>query len=152
MNDAELPPDPAAAANHRGARCRWFVCDPTETAGPEAARWTTATRRFLPEMVPEGIPIDVRAVKADRLVTMLRAKDRAIVFWTLRRDGFAGACERVARVRLSFPRTVQLAATGDLGQEDRIALLELGIQAFLRQPEEMPRVSQLATRHFSGAR
>ena len=149
MSDPEPPPSLAGTADDPAARRRWFVCDATATAGPDRVRWTTAARRFLPEMMPGRIPVDVRAVEADELVTVLRPEDRAIVFWTMCRDRFARACERVGRVRVSFPRTVQLAAAGDLGPEDQVALLELGVEAFLRQPEEMSRVSPLVTRHFS---
>lgn len=121
---------------------RWIVC----AADP---RWLIAVRRFAPELVPRPlVPLVVPAEPA-QVAAALAGQHRAVVLWQADPDSLAAVCSRLVQIAIDFPGILQLAATSELSDGDRIALAEFPCATSVRHPEDLPRLTPMMQGYFA---
>ncbi len=115
-------------------------------------RWLTAVRRFAPDMMPRPLIPSIVPAPTPKARAMLVGIDKAVVLWEVRRESLATCCDCLAAVASSSPQVLQLLAVSGLSDRERLVLSEFPCAAMIRQPEDLPGLSQMIHGYFASTR
>ncbi len=119
----------------------------------QGTRWLTASKRFVPALVPGGTRVIIGAQNRDDFRGAAASGCGTIVLWETDRRQLGDLIRRLTRHASwssdapasngSGSDTVSVVASLELTAAERMALLELGVRAFVGRPEELPRLASL---------
>lgn len=133
MHDAGYDRNPSAC---------WII---SESSG----RWATAVKRFVPELLPpHGIPC-LSAPSTPEVMSLLAIHGPRIILWEIRRDSLVKGCESLMQTAKIAADSLQLVACPGISERQQIALSELPVAAFLRHPEDLPRLKPMIQGYFA---
>ena len=141
----EIPAD-------RGIIRPWIVCDvavQNPAVQRASGRWITAVRRFAPKLMPPPLIPCIVPAEPRKTRAMLAGNEQAVVLWEVRRESLAAACDCLAAVAMTSPQVLQLAAVAGLSDRERLVLSEFGCATMVRQPEDLPGLSQMIRGYFA---
>jgi len=146
----EIPAD-------RGIIRPWIVCDvavqnpavQNPAVQRASGRWITAVRRFAPELMPPPLIPCIVPAEPPKARAMLAGNEQAVALWEVRRESLAAACDCLAAVAMTSPHVLQLAAVAGLSDRERLVLSEFGCATMVRQPEDLPGLSQMIRGYFA---
>lgn len=104
-------------------------------------RWFNASKRFVPTMLPANVRVMLRSVTTEDLIVAASTGLPTIVVWEADRAGLGEWVGRFTRLASTLSPVFPVVATSDLTSSERLALLELGVRAFVARPEELPRLA-----------
>ena len=126
-----------------------------------ADRWVTAAYRFAPLMMPEDqIPLiqSVSIEASQRSMSQWIQQDQpCLLLWHMEPENYVAILDSIMRIAASPSgkdrhHVMQWVASDQFLRGQKSVLAEIGIQAFLRHPEDLPRYGPLVRSHFSSLR
>lgn len=121
---------------------RWTVCE-------SSGRWATAIRRFAPQLVPPPRTHQIVAASHSEAIAVAPLHHHPIILWEVQSDSLAKACDWLTQTARNSPQSLQLVACAGISDRQRIALAELPVAAFVRHPEDLPRLRWLLLAYFA---
>lgn len=113
-------------------------------------RWPRAMRRFMPGLVPPICSVQLQQCPPSDAGDLLAGRSRAIVLWDVIPTELGHYCDLIAKTAVASPSALQLAAVTSLSPAEQAALSELGVDAMVRHPEDLPKLGRLIHVYFAG--
>ncbi|QDT08058.1 hypothetical protein K227x_64880 [Rubripirellula lacrimiformis] len=120
----------------------WLVCE-------SGSRWLTASRRFVPAMMPPPLSASIIPVMPDRITAAISGHRQAVIVWSIQSDDLVDRVDRIRAVSIASPHVLQIAAVTDLSAPQRTVLSELRVSVMMRHVEELPRWQRLIQGYFA---
>lgn len=120
---------------------RWIICE-------QGQRWETAVRRFAPTLLPKERRLVLVNGSLAETRSHLLIPGPKVVLWQFDSDALVQACDRLIQGASLAPDSLQIAGCLDLPLSHQLALGELPVAAFVRHPEELPRLRPMLHGYF----
>jgi hypothetical protein len=80
---------------------------------------------------------------------MLAVSGPGVVLWEVRGDQLVAACDGLIQLASCAPNCLPLIACQGVSGRQQIALAELPVAAFVRHPEDLPRLKPVVQGYFA---